>query len=332
MKENPFHLHSPMTRRRALAFGAGLAGTLFAASTPLSALTRSGAAAIAPPQDAASSSSTSLPVKDIEKIIGAEGTVSNGVLSIQVDRNDLDHVVGPHGIPFKPSWEINHEFYFQSLGGGQAIFNGDICVLDRETNATKNRILDAGLVFMGFHQHFFDLRPQVWFQHFRGVGSPTQLAKAVRFVVDATSTRLPQPPSPKNTPLDPDKLAKILGGEANVEGDGVVVVDVTRKENITLGGHHVKSELGILHTIAFEPLENGDYCAVSPDFALLGSEVDPVFEVTKKFGFEAHCLYNQETNENPQFFFSHMLIRGHAEQRAREIREALNRTNSDFKS
>ncbi len=58
------------------------------------------------------SSSTPLPVDEIQQSIGAEGNVSNGVLSIQVDREDLMDVVGPGGIPFKPEWEINHELFF----------------------------------------------------------------------------------------------------------------------------------------------------------------------------------------------------------------------------
>jgi len=253
------------------------------------------------------------------------------VLNIQVDRNDLN-VVGPGNIPFKPSWEINHEFYFQSLGNGKAIFNGDICVLGSESNHTIDRILTSGMSFMAFHMHFFGLKPQVWFQHFRAVGDPIWIAKAVRFVLGATNTPLPQPPSSKDTPLDPDRLAEILGGSAEVEGDGVVVVSVSRKESIELAGHHVKSELGIESSIAFEPLDGGQHCAVAPDFALLGKEVNPVFTIMRSQNFQIHCLYNQETEEHPQFYFSHQLKVGNAYDLAKQIRKGLNHTHSDFSS
>jgi hypothetical protein len=329
---NIFSFSSPISRRKALALGGTLAGGLVAASVPAAAILRSGGSQsiLASSKVAASSSTTSLPVNEIEEIIGAEGTVSNGVLSIQVDRDDL-HVVGTLGdtkIPFKPSWEINHEFYFQSLGDGTAIFNGDICVLDDESNHTIDRIIQSGLTFMAFHQHFFDLRPQVWFQHFRGVGDPIALAKAIRYVLGATGTPLPQPASSNSTPLDADRLGNILGGEANVEGDGVVTVDIPRKESITLAGHHVESELGILTTVAFEPLHKSDYCAVAPDFALLGKEVNPVFQIMRSQGWEINCLYNQETDEHPQFYFSHQLKLGNAYDLAAEIRRGLDLTNS----
>ncbi|MBV8695159.1 MAG: hypothetical protein JO183_06705 [Ktedonobacteraceae bacterium] len=39
-----------------------------------------------------------LPVKQIEDIMQTNGTVMNGVLSLELDRNDL-HVTGPGGIP-----------------------------------------------------------------------------------------------------------------------------------------------------------------------------------------------------------------------------------------
>lgn len=334
MSTSQFSFHSPVTRRQALALGGTLAGGVAASSVlPLEGLVHRGTPNNMVPLQAfaAASNSTDLPVDAIQKIIGAEGTVSNGVLNIQVDRNDL-HVVGPNGIPFKPSWEINHEFYFQSLGDGKAIFNGDICVLDDESNHTIDRIIASGLTFMAFHQHFFDLRPQVWFQHFRGVGDPIALAKAVRYVMGATSTPLPQGPASQQTPLDAERLGDILGGSPTIEGEGVVTVSVSRKESILLGGYHVKSELGIESTIAFEPLKGGAYCAVAPDFALLGKEVNPVFQIMRNQGWQIHCLYNQETDERPQFYFSHQLKLGNAYQLAEQIRKGLDHTNSDFKS
>jgi hypothetical protein len=321
-------LDLPINRRKALLFGTSVAGAVAAASIPMKALGGLSTTFNSPKSLSVASGSTDLPVNEIQEIIGAQGTVSNGVLNIQVDRNDLE-VTGPHGIPFKPSWEINHEFFFQSLPNGMTAFNGDICVLDDESNHTIDRIISSGLTFMAFHQHFFDLKPQVWFQHFRGFGDAIAIATAVRYVMGATGTPLPQPPASQNTPLHPERLADILGGTATVEGDGVVTVSVTRNESIILAGHPVKSDLGIESTIAFEPLQ-GDYCAVAPDFALLGKEVNPVFKLMRGQGWEIHCLYNQETDEHPQFYFSHQLKVGNAYDLAHEIRQGLNQTNSNF--
>lgn len=40
-----------------------------------------------------------------------------------------------------------------------------------------------------------------------------------------------------------------------------------------------------------------------------------------------HCLYNQETDEHPQLYFSHQLKTGDPYELAREIRRALDHTD-----
>lgn len=324
MKNPDIRSESTLSRRSALALAGGVAGGLLAAGKPVIAAVGA---------EGASSDTDDLPVHHIQEILQGEGTVMNGVLTVELDRDDL-HVVGPGGIPFKPSWEINSEFYFQPLGEHKAIFNGDICVLPTEANRVIDRILANGLTMMAFHQHFFDLRPMVFFIHFRGIGDPLKLARGAADVVSATGTPLPQTmPSHPKTPLDKDELAEILGGSAEVGSDGVVTVSIARKETIILDGVALKPETGVSTTVAFEPLDDeGEKAAVAPDFALIASEVNPVFSIMRKQGFQIHCLYNQETAESPQLYFSHQLAVGNALDLARKIRKGLNLTNSDFMS
>jgi len=169
--------------------------------------------------------------------------------------------------------------------------------------------------------------------HFRGVGHPLELARAVAAVVARTGTPLPQKSAtnPK-TSLDKDKLEKILGGTAEVADDGVVIVSIPRKETIVLDGVALKSEMGVSHTVAFEPLAGRKRTAVAPDFALIASEINPLIQTMREQGFTVHCLYNQETAENPQLYFSHQLAVGDAYDLARKIRKGLEGTNTEFKS
>ena len=44
-------------------------------------------------------------------------------------------------------------------------------------------------------------------------------------------------------------------------------------------------------------------------------------------GWDIGCLYNQETDEHPQLFFSHQFKTGEPDQLAREIRRGLDRMN-----
>src|SRR5439155_16774525 len=130
-------------------------------------------------------------------------------------------------------------------------------------------LLTQGLVFQAFHQHFIMLTPPVWFVHFRGVGEPLDLARQIRAALDVTHIPLPQsaPPPPPTTPLDPEQLARLLHGEAEVGEQGVVTVTVHRTTGVRIEGVPVQPETGISTSIEFQPL-GGTTAAVVPDFAM----------------------------------------------------------------
>ena len=144
-----------MTRRRALAIGAGIAG---AGLLPGIARARTGALA----------QHGRLPAQEIQKIIGIEGSVTDGVLGMSCERKDIGTVQGPLGVHLRPSFELNGDLYFQPLGSNHAFFNGDLALKASELNAVIDAIVANGLVFQAMHQHYFNLRPMVWFIHFRG--------------------------------------------------------------------------------------------------------------------------------------------------------------------
>ena len=291
------------------------------------------------PAGAAASSSSQLPVKQIEQIVGAEGDVSHGVLDITIERTDIGDVQGPLGVTFTPSFEISGDLYFQPLGRGKALLNGDLALREDETDPFIAALLKNGLVFQAFHQHL-PMHPQVWFVHFHGIGDPIALARAIRAAMEVTRTPLPQqaPPNP-TTPLDAQRLARILHGEASVGSGGVVTVTVPRTDRVLLAGVQVSPYCGISTTIAFKPTESraistdskptASTAWVVPDFSMTSAEVTPV---VKRMLLAHHwyqgCLYNQEISEQPQLFFDHMLKVGDAYQLAQEIRSGLDLTHA----
>ena len=316
-------LNDPISRRRALALGGSIAGGFIVGSSPL--LSSSPSVAFASGGD--------LPVKQIEEIMEAPGMVMNGVLSIEIDREDLDvtqHIPGYGSVPFKPAWENNGTFFFQSLGNGQVIMNGDFGgLLPEEIDPFIDKLLEGNLVFQALHQHFYDLDPQVWFIHFRQVGDPLQIARAAIAAVKVTSTPLPQSsPSNPTTPLPAEELGRILGGSPTVGASGVVTVDVPRLNPIILGGVQISPFLNVANTISFEPLGNNGQAAAAPDFSMIASEIQNVTRVMRGQGWVDGCLYNQETDEQPQLYFSHMVKLGDSVQLAKEIRKGLDQTNS----
>ena len=183
--QSPFG--APVSRRRALAFGGGLA-----ASGLLS--TAVATTAVADQTPAVRMQHGHLPVGKIERILQADGTVSKGVLGIDISRDDIGTVTGPLGVEFTPAFEINGTLTFQPLGEDCAFFNGDVALKPEECNPVIDAITANGLIFQAFHQHYIETHPNVWFIHWRGEGDPLELAHAVKNVLAVTSTPFPQSP------------------------------------------------------------------------------------------------------------------------------------------
>jgi hypothetical protein len=314
-------LNAPLTRRRVLALGGGVAGAAVAAASPLA-----GVAAAARRRPTATHGT--LPADRIQAIVQAEGTVTDGVLSIDIEREDIGDVKGPAGVTFTPAFEVDGTLTFQPLGRHRAFFNGDLGLKAQETNPVIDAILANGLILQAFHQHYDQMDPQVWFVHWRGTGEPLALARAVRAVLAATGTPLPQSmPSNPTSPLDADRLGRILHGAADVGEDGVVTVAVDRVDRIVIDGIRVSPEANISTMIAFKPLDAaGARAAAAPDFSMTGHEVQPVVATMRERGWHVGCLYNQETSEHPQLYFAHMVKVGDPYALAQEIRAGLDRT------
>jgi hypothetical protein len=325
---NGFDLSSSLSRRRALQLaGSAAAGGLLATKVPF--IGTAGAATVTAPRQAPGASVEALPRRKMEAILRTDGSSSNGVLQFGYDRDDL-HVTGPQGVVFKPAFQIDGAFCFQSLGHGQALMNGDMALLAHELNPFIDALLANGLVFQAQHQHFFDLDPMVWFVHTRGIGDPLQLARAVHAAISTTMTPLPQhSPANPTTPLDAKRIGEILGGDPTVGADGTVTVDLARRESLVLDGVRINPFLNTMTNIVFQPLAGGgsQHAAAAPDFGMLASEVDPVCRRMRRNGFEIHCLYNQETNEHPQLYFSHQFATGDALDLAARIRSGLDLMN-----
>jgi hypothetical protein len=171
----------------------------------------------------------------------------------------------------------------------------------------------------------------VWFVHYRAAGSAEWLATGLKAALDTTSTPFPQimPSNPK-TPLPAHEIGKILGASPQIGADGVVSYDLPRKETIWLGGYKINPYLNVAATIVFEPYGGGINAAAMPDYNFIASEVNPVVWYAQSKGWDIGCLYNQETDERPQLYFSHQFKTGNSITLAHEIRKALNMMNLEF--
>jgi hypothetical protein len=103
---------------------------------------------------------------------------------------------------------------------------------------------------------------------------------------------------------------------------------VSRKGKIRLGGIAANQTANLDTTISFEPLDaSGSRVAAMPDFGMVAGEIDHVVSTMRKQGWDIGCLYNQETAESPQLYFSHEFKTGNPYVLAAEIRRGLDKMN-----
>ncbi|MBW4038718.1 MAG: DUF1259 domain-containing protein [Acidobacteria bacterium] len=313
-----------MTRRSALFLAAAAAG---AALTP---------SALATPPSASDHQFSPPPADvqhDLDAILQAKGKVSDGIYSIGIDRNDITDVT-LNGVSITPAFALGGGLYFQQNSDGTATMNGDFCFKANELNPVIKTLIQHDIFVQAEHQHMYDFTPIVWFLHFRAHGDARRIAKGFKAALATTSTPFPQtgPSKPPTSPLPADQIGKILGAKPSIHSGGVVKFNVPRAEQITLGGVPVSPYLNVAAPIAFMPHGGGQNAACIPDFGMIASEINPVIGLMQNHGWDIGCLYNQETDEHPQLYFSHQFKTGDAIQLAHEVRAGLNLTNSKFKS
>ncbi|MFP5277641.1 MAG: DUF1259 domain-containing protein [Acidobacteriota bacterium] len=317
---------TPLSRRRMLRLGAAVTGGMMAANTF--------ATRIASAQGSSGDDTTPSKAAQqmIEQIIQAKGKASNGVFSISIERKDIPNV-HLHGVPMTPAFIIHGGLDFQSAGGGgdEVVMNADMCLKAHELNPFIHQLIANNITFQAQHQHMYDFDPLVWFVHFRAQGDPNAIATGVKAALKVTSTPFPQtPPANPLTPLPAQQIGQILGAKPSVQAHGVVVYKLPRREQMMLGGTNINPYLNVETHAHFMPYGGGHNAAVIPDFGMIASEVNKVIGQQQKNGWDIGCLYNQETDEKPQLYWSHNFKTGDALQLAQELREAMNLMNLKF--
>jgi hypothetical protein len=79
--------------------------------------------------------------------------------------------------------------------------------------------------------------------------------------------------------------------------------------------------------INFQPTGGGK-AAITGDFVLLGSEVNPVIKALRENGIEMTALHSHMLTEEPRLFFMHFWANDDALKLARGLRAALDKTAS----
>jgi len=263
--------------------------------------------------------------KSVEDALGRHGTALPGnVYKFGLPRADMHVTV--QGVAIQPALALGSWLAFKRVSGG-AIVMGDLVLLEDEVEPVMLKLQQAGIEQTGLHNHVLNESPRVMYMHVSGHGDSVQLARSLHDALALTGTPAPAPPAPPaKLDLDQAQLESILGRKGSVNG-GVLQFSVPRAESISEHGTDIPPSMGTATAINFQPTGNGRV-AITGDFVLLGSEVNPVIKTLRENGIDVTAIHSHMLEETPRLFFMHFWANHDAVALAKGLRAALDRTNS----
>ena len=264
--------------------------------------------------------------KAVEQALGRSGQLQgDGAYKFGLPRGDLKVTVD--GVQVKPTLALGSWVAFSSPGQ-DAMLMGDLVLAEDEVSPVMLALEENGLQITALHNHVLHETPRVMYMHIVGHGDAVKLAGSVRHVMALTKT--PAPTQPPTTPpafdLDTTAIDQVLGHKGKVNG-GVYQVGVPRAEKITEAGMPVPGSMGVATALNFQPTGAGK-AAVTGDFVLLGTEVNPVIRALRQNAIQVTAIHSHMLEEQPRLFFMHFWANDDAVKLAKGLRAALDNTNS----
>lgn len=207
------------------------------------------------------------------------------------------------------------------------MFMGDLVLTDSELNPVMARLIVDGVQITAVHNHLLRTSVPVFYMHVGGHGDPVKVAETLHAALALSKTPLTSSGAakPATLELDTSAVEKALGYKGNANG-GVYQFSVPRAETISEGGMAVPPSMGTAISMNFEPTGAGK-AAITGDFVLLGSEVNPVLKALRDHGIEVTALHSHMIDDSPHLFFMHFWANDDAVSLARGLRAALDLAN-----
>jgi Domain of Unknown Function (DUF1259) len=267
---------------------------------------------------------------DWEKVDAAFGrkaaVVSGDVHRYGFPRTDLK--VTLDGVAIRPALALGGWIAFMPAHGG-VMAMGDLVLLETEINPVMTKLIENGLEITAIHNHVLRGSPATFYMHVGGHGDPVKMAAAIRTALAESKTPL-EPPTASAPPpaidLDTAQLDTIIGAKGQANG-GVYQFGVPRRDPITEGGMKITpvGPLGVATAINFQPTGDGK-AAITGDFVLIGSEVNPVIKALRSNGIEVTAIHSHMLTEQPRLIFLHFWANDDALKLAKGLRAALDKT------
>ena len=271
--------------------------------------------------------------KAVEQALGKAGSMQPGdVYKVSLPRSDLKVTV--NGVQLKPALALGSWVAFKKAGYMTDVM-GDLVLTEDEVTPVMTKLQEGGIEQTALHNHILHESPRVMYMHIHGMGVAVKIAKAVHDALALSKTPFAAPAvagQNEEIGIDTKQLDQIMGQSGKTNG-GVYQFSIPRAEVINDGpttldtkGPVVPPSMGVAQAINFQPTGGGK-AAITGDFVLIASEVNPTIKALRDNGIEVTALHSHMLVESPRLFFMHFWANDDAQKLARGLRAALDKIN-----
>jgi hypothetical protein len=263
---------------------------------------------------------------EVGKALGKTGAaMPGGVYRVSLPRTDLKATLD--GVALKPGFALGGWLAFERTGN-QGMVMGDLVLTEEEVNPVMAKLAAAGIEITALHNHLLRNRPFTMYMHVLGHGDPVTLATELHTALAESKTPFAAPPAGATPPpidLDTAAIDQALGAKGKNVG-GVYQFGIPRAETIKDGGMIVPPAMGSANAINFQPTGGGK-AAITGDFVLIASEVNPVLKALREHGIEVTAIHNHMLDDQPHLYFMHFWANDDAVKLAQGLKAALVQIN-----
>jgi hypothetical protein len=264
---------------------------------------------------------------EVGKALGKTGTaMAGGIYRVGLPRTDLKATLD--GVALKPGFALGGWLAFEKAGD-QGMVMGDLVLTEDEVNPVMAKLAAAGIEITALHNHLLRNHPFTMYMHVLGHGDPVTLAATLHTALAESKTPFPTGSAAAAAPplvdLDTTAIDQALGAKGKNVG-GVYQFGIPRAETIKDGGMVVPPAMGSANAINFQPTGGGK-AAITGDFVLIASEVNPVLKALREHGIEVTAIHNHMLDDQPHLYFMHFWANDDAVKLAEGLKAALAQIN-----
>lgn len=264
--------------------------------------------------------------KTVLSTLGKTGDFKDGVLKVNIPRNDLRVAISQRPAP--TPFGFGGWVALTKGSNGTEVLMGDLVLTEDEVNPVMSAILQNGLDVTALHNHFFWEQPRIFYMHVHGMGTAAELSRRVKPAIDlidlaakrAQTSVTSAPPAAAGT-VDGAALAKIIGHQGEQSGS-VYKITIGRPDiDLREHGAAINARMGLNTWAAFAGSDAD--AMVAGDVAMLEHEVTPVLKALRASDLNIVAIHHHMTDVKPVVIFLHYYGTGPAAKLAQGVRAAV---------